>query len=76
MVLSEALGLWLSSIVREGIGFALETRVFKHGPDFTGCYSPSNRASQESNGHRLEMIPRDRKTSQPEALKLLVVSNN
>ena len=45
MVLSEALGLWLSSIVREGIGFALETRVFKHGPDFTGCYSPSNRAS-------------------------------
>jgi hypothetical protein len=55
---------------------ASETRVFKHGPDFSGCYFPSNRASQESDGHRREMIPRDRRNSQPEALKLLVVSNS
>ena len=36
-----------------------ETRVFKHGPDRYDCYFPSNRASQESDGHRQEMVPRD-----------------
>ena len=76
MVLSETLGLWLSSIVREGIGFAPETHVLQHGPDFSGCYFPSNRASQEPDGHRREMVPRDGTDSQPEALKLLVVSNS
>jgi hypothetical protein len=40
MVLSETLGLWLSLIVREGIGFPGDSRVFKHGPDLTGCYFP------------------------------------
>jgi hypothetical protein len=53
MVLSETLGLWLSSIVREGIGFVRkETHVLQHGPDFSGGYFPSNRASQEPDGHR------------------------
>ena len=77
MVLSETLGLWLSSIVREGIGFAPETRVFvSTGLTFPVATSPRNRASQEPDGHRQEMVPRDRTDSQPEALKPLVVSNN
>src|SRR5208283_2289391 len=39
-----------------------ETRVVKHGPDFSDCYFPSNRASQESDGHRREMVPKDGQT--------------
>src|SRR5215472_17821330 len=61
MVLSEALGLWLSSIVRGGIGWCRRLACFKHGPDRYDCYFPSNRASQESDGHRQEMVPRDGK---------------
>src|SRR6266853_1459417 len=35
MVLSETLGLWLSSIVREGIGWIRRLASFEHGPDFS-----------------------------------------
>ena len=38
--------------------------------------SPRNRASQEPDGHRQEWFPGDGTDSQPEALKLLVVSNS
>jgi hypothetical protein len=38
MVLSETLGLWLSSIVREGIGWVRRLPCVRHGPDFGGCY--------------------------------------
>ena len=48
MVLSETLGLWLSSIVREGIGFPGDSRVLKHGPDFTGCYFPPKSSVSKS----------------------------
>ena len=51
MILSETLGLWLSSIVRGGIGWCRRLACFKHGPDRYDCYFPSNRASQESDGH-------------------------
>ena len=57
MVLSETLGLWLSSIVREGIGFVRRLACLQHGPDFSGCYFPSNRASQEPDGRRREWFP-------------------
>jgi hypothetical protein len=57
MVLLETLGLWLSSIVREGIGWVRRLACFKHGPDLSDGYFPSNRASQEADGHRQEMIP-------------------
>ena len=53
-----------------------ETHVLQHGPDLSGCYFPSNRASQEPDGHRQEMLPGDSRDSPPEALKLLVVSNS
>ena len=57
MVLSETRGLWLCSIVREGIGWLRRLACWKHGPDFTDCYFPSNRASQDSDGHRQENDP-------------------
>ena len=38
MVLSETRGLWLCSIVREGIGWLRRLACWKHGPDFTDCY--------------------------------------
>ena len=38
MVLSETLGLWLSSIVREGIGLIRRLACLGHGLDFGGCY--------------------------------------
>jgi hypothetical protein len=38
--------------------------------------SPRNRASQEPDGHRQEWFPGNGTDSQPEALKLLVVSNS
>jgi hypothetical protein len=76
MVLSETHGLWLSSIVRGGIGWVRRLACFKHGPDFSGCCFPPNRTSQEADGHRQEMVPRDGTDSPPEMLKLLVVSNN
>ena len=34
-------GLWLCSIVREGIGWIRRLACVKHGPDFGGCYFPS-----------------------------------
>src|SRR4030095_7783868 len=41
MVLSETLGLWLSSTVRECIGWIRRLGCSTHGPDFSGCYFPS-----------------------------------
>jgi len=42
MVLSETRGLWLSWIVREGIGWIRRLACLKHGPDlYDGCF-PSN----------------------------------
>lgn len=76
MVLSETRGLWLCSIVREGIGCVRRLACVKHGPDFGGCYFPSKSRVSRADGHRQEMVPGDRTDSQPEALKLLVVSNN
>ena len=75
MVLSETRGLWLCSIVREGIGLNRRLACVKHGPDFADCYFPSNRASQEPDSHRGKWFP-GRTDSQPEPLKLLVVSNS
>src|SRR5258708_36946916 len=42
MVLSETRGLWLSWIVREGIGWSRRLACLKHGPDVYGGYLPSN----------------------------------
>ena len=36
MVLSETLGLWLCSIVREGIGLIRRLACVKRGPDLDG----------------------------------------
>src|ERR1700730_4769702 len=44
MVLSETRGLWLSWIVREGIGWFLRLAWLKHGPDMSDGYFPSNRS--------------------------------
>ena len=57
---------------------ASETRVFfQHGPDFSDCYFPSK--SSVSRARRAppgKMVLRDGTDSQPEALKLLVISNS
>jgi hypothetical protein len=67
MVLLETLGLWLSSIVREGlVGSSRRLACFKYGPVFTGGYFPSNRASQEADGHLQEMVLKDGTDSLPE----------
>jgi len=42
MVLSETRGLWLSWIVREGIGWSRRLACLKHGPDFSSGYFLSN----------------------------------
>src|ERR1700736_1876710 len=42
MVLSETRGLWLSWIVREGIGWFRRLACLKHGPDMSDGYFPSN----------------------------------
>src|SRR6266568_62780 len=42
MVLSETRGLWLSWIVREGIGWNRRLACLKHGPDLSAGYFPSN----------------------------------
>jgi hypothetical protein len=77
MVLSETRGRWLCSIVREGIGLNSETRARKaRAWPRRFDTSSRNRASQEPDGHRREMVPRDETDSQPEALKLLVVVSN
>jgi hypothetical protein len=77
MVLSETRGLMAFFDCPRGYRVAPETRVFSNtGLTWTVATSPRNRASQEPDGHRQEMVPRDRTDSQPEALKLLVVSNS
>ena len=48
MVLSETRGLWLSSIVREGIGWLRRLACWKHGPDFTDCYFPPKSSVSKS----------------------------
>src|ERR1700726_3412616 len=42
MVLSETRGLWLSWIVREGIGWFRRLACLKHGPDLSDGYFPPN----------------------------------
>jgi hypothetical protein len=42
MVLSETRGLWLSWIVREGIGWFRRLACLQHGPDLSDGYFPSN----------------------------------
>src|SRR6266436_6834108 len=42
MVLLETRGLWLSWIVREGIGWNRRLACLEHGPDLSGGYFPSN----------------------------------
>jgi hypothetical protein len=59
MVLSETLGLWLSSIVREGIGFLRRLGCLSTGLTLPVDTSPRNRASQEPDGHRREKVPRE-----------------
>lgn len=41
MVLSEPRGLWLCSILREGLGLIRRLACVKPGPDFGDCYFPS-----------------------------------
>ena len=48
MVLSETRGLWLCSIVREGIGWLRRLACWKHGPDFTDCYFPPKSSVSKS----------------------------
>jgi hypothetical protein len=48
MVLSETLRLWLSLIVREGIGCLRDSRVLKHGPDLFDCYFPPKSSVSKS----------------------------
>jgi hypothetical protein len=77
MVLSETRGLMAFFDCPGGHRVPPETRVFSNtGLTLPVATSPRNRASQEPDGHRQEMVPRDRTDSQPEALKLLVVSNS
>jgi hypothetical protein len=52
MVLSETPGLMAFFDCPRGIGFLRRLACLQHGPDFSGCYSLSNRASQEPDGHR------------------------
>jgi hypothetical protein len=75
MVLSETLGLWLSLIVREGIGYVRRLACVRHGPDFGGCYFPSKSRVSRARWSPREMVSRENGL-QPETLKLLVVSKN
>jgi hypothetical protein len=76
MVLFEARGLWLSWIVRGGIGCPGRLACSKARIGLTASVdtSPRIRASQEPGGLHHEWF-RKRTDSLPETLKLLVVSN-
>jgi hypothetical protein len=78
MVLSETRGLWLSSVVRGGIGSYRRLSVFEvhSGLNVSVDTLPRSRASQEANWPTVkDDDPQDGTDSLPEALKLLVVSN-
>ena len=56
---------------------AIRIRTLRvEGPDFTGCYFPRNRASQRARRSPPGNGSQRWTDSEPEALKLLVVSNN
>src|SRR6266700_2038478 len=76
MVLLEARGLLLYSIVRGGIGWIRRLACLKHGPDFSDGYFSSKSSVSRTRRPPPGRIPRDGTDSQPEALKLLVVSNS
>ena len=58
MVLSETRGLWLSWIVREGIGWIRRLACSKHGPDLSGGYFPSNPSVSRIRRLPPGMVPR------------------
>jgi len=58
MVLFETRGLWLCSIVREGIEWIRRLACSSTGPTWTIDTSPRNRASQEPVSHRRKWSPR------------------
>src|SRR5215470_17441473 len=77
MVLSETRGLWLSSIVRGGIGLHRRLSARRHEkPDIVTGYFPSKPSVSRTRRPPPGMVPRDGTDSQPEALKLLVVVSN
>ena|SRR5215469_326694 len=57
MVLSETRGLWLCSIVREGIGWLRRLACWKHGPDFTDYYFPPKSSVARSTSVRPPSVP-------------------
>ena len=58
MVLSETRGLWLSWIVREGIGWFRRLACLKHGPDLSDGYFPSNPSASRTRWPPPGMVPR------------------
>jgi hypothetical protein len=62
MVLSETLSLWLSSIVREGIGWLRRLACLSTGLTFPIATSPEIERLKEPDGHRREMVPKDGQT--------------
>src|SRR5258706_10398436 len=59
MILFETRGLWLSSIVREGIGWIRRLACLKHGPDLSGGYFPSKPSVSRTQRPSPGMVPRD-----------------
>jgi hypothetical protein len=57
MVLSETRGLWLSWIVREGIGWNRRLACLEHGPDLSGGYFPSNPSVSRTRWSPPGMVP-------------------
>ena len=55
MVLSETLGLWLSSIVRGGIGWLRRLACLSTGLTFPVATSPEIERLKEPDGHRREI---------------------
>src|SRR5713226_6730466 len=68
MVLFETCGLWLSSIVRGGIGWNRRLACLKHGPDLSDGYFSSKSSVSRTRRPPPGRIPRDGTDSQPEAL--------
>ena len=57
MVLFETRGLWLSSIVREGIGWIRRLACLKHGPDLSDGYFPSKPSVSRTRRPPPGMVP-------------------
>src|SRR5260370_41067528 len=58
MVLFETRGLWLSWIVREGIGWIRRLACLKHGPDLSDGYFPSKPSVSRTRRPPPGMVPR------------------